>query len=257
MIKAIFFDVDGTLLSHTTKRIPADTISALSRLREKGIKIFMATGRHPVELAELPVNDLHFDGYVTLNGQLCLDNGKKPVHGTPLSPETTTALASLFREKTYPMVLIDEEKFYINFVNDTVIKAQQSISTPVPETGTYENGVVYQATVFLTKSEETLLTPHLPQGCRLTRWCEHGADIISTKGGKVDGIRYFCEVYGIGQHEIMTFGDAENDMDMLKFAQIGVAMGNATEGVRDAADYVTADIDAGGIHKALRHFQIL
>ena len=73
MIKAIFFDIDGTLLSHTTGRVSAEAAEALALLRRKGILLLAATGRHILEFSDLPVNHLEFDGYVTLNGQLCLD----------------------------------------------------------------------------------------------------------------------------------------------------------------------------------------
>ena len=55
----------------------------------------------------------------------------------------------------------------------------------------------------------------------------------------------------------MTLGDSENDLSMLRFAGAGVAMGNAKEEVKQAADYVTASIDDDGIAKALKHFGII
>ena len=55
----------------------------------------------------------------------------------------------------------------------------------------------------------------------------------------------------------MAFGDEENDVEMIKFAQIGVAMGNAVEHLKQYADYITDDVDAGGILHALQHFGIL
>ncbi len=55
----------------------------------------------------------------------------------------------------------------------------------------------------------------------------------------------------------MAFGDAENDIDMLKMAEIGVAMGNGGECVREIADYVTSDVNDDGIGKALRYFHII
>lgn len=55
----------------------------------------------------------------------------------------------------------------------------------------------------------------------------------------------------------MVFGDAENDIDMLRYAQIGVAMGNAQDCVKKEADYVTDDVDEGGIQKALRFFHVI
>lgn len=257
MIKAIFFDVDGTLLSHKTKQIPDDTLQVLTRLKANGIKIFMSTGRHSTELLNLPVNEIKFDGYITLNGQLCLDDKRNVIFKIPFDKDMTSKIISIFTTKKYPLALVEANRIYLNFINDTVCKAQESISTPVPEIATYQNGMIYQATAFLKRKEESLLEQCLPKGCKLARWSDNGIDIISTKGGKVAGIKFFCELYGIQQSEIMAFGDAENDIDMLKFAKIGVAMANAQDCVKEIADYVTSDVDEGGIKHAIQHFSII
>ena len=68
MVKAIFFDIDGTLVSFETHKIPASTQEALKTLRDKGIKIFIATGRPQCLINNL--GDLEFDGYITVNGTL-------------------------------------------------------------------------------------------------------------------------------------------------------------------------------------------
>ena len=61
MIKACFFDVDGTLVSHTQGAVPQKTKKGLEQLRKKGIKIFLSTGRHMEELDRLPVKGMVFD----------------------------------------------------------------------------------------------------------------------------------------------------------------------------------------------------
>ena len=72
MIKAVFFDVDGTLLSHKTNSVPDSARRALEALREKGILTFLATGRHISMLQRMqPLEGLRFDGIVSLNGQYC------------------------------------------------------------------------------------------------------------------------------------------------------------------------------------------
>ena len=71
------------------------------------------------------------------------------------------------------------------------------------------------------------------------------------------GIKRYLDIIGIKPEEIIAFGDAENDLDMIRFAGIGVAMGNGEEAVKAAADYVTADIDDDGIEKALKHFNLI
>ena len=65
------------------------------------------------------------------------------------------------------------------------------------------------------------------------------------------GILKTCERFGITPVETVAFGDSENDEDMLRFAGIGVAMGNATDEVKAVCDLVTADIDENGIERAL------
>ena len=55
----------------------------------------------------------------------------------------------------------------------------------------------------------------------------------------------------------MAFGDGENDIEMLRFVGVGVAMGNGGDAVKAAADYVTDAVDEDGIAKALRHFGLI
>ena len=93
--------------------------------------------------------------------------------------------------------------------------------------------------------------------CKITRWCPFGIDIISKTGGKVTGIKKMLEHYGITEQEIIAFGDAENDLDMIEFAGIGVAMGNAKDEVKAVADYVTTDVDENGIWNACKYFGLI
>lgn len=83
MIKAVFFDIDGTLINYKME-MPESTKKALKTLRKKGLKVFIATGRNMMQMESLPVSNMHFDGYVTLNGQICLDGDKKCFMKHPL-----------------------------------------------------------------------------------------------------------------------------------------------------------------------------
>ena len=151
MIKAIFFDVDGTLLSHRTGRISPHTRACIRSLRAGGTLVFLSTGRHILELRSLPVGEMAFDGYITLNGQLCLDSSQRQLSGTPLPPQAVQALADLFCADGPPLALVEEERIYINRVTDAVRQAQAEISTPVPEVAPYTGRPVYQATAFCSE----------------------------------------------------------------------------------------------------------
>ena len=256
MVKVIFFDVDGTLVSHTQKEVSQSTRAALERLAQKGILRVLATGRHLGELAQLPVRDLSFDGYITLTGQLTLDADGQVISGSPITGEDKEMLIRLFREKTIPLSLVEKDRMYINFVDDYTRAAQSAISSPVPELGEYHGAEIYQAVAYLDPEAGDRLLRQLP-GCKATRWDQYGIDIYSATGGKTVGIREFLKAKGIDRAQTMAFGDGENDMDMLKFVQTGVAMGNADEGLKAIADYVTDSVDQDGIYKALTELKVI
>jgi len=257
MIKACFFDVDGTLVSHEQKKVPESTRKSLKQLREKGIKIFMSTGRHLRDLEKLPLEGIEFDGFVTLNGQLCADGEKKVIYRNPLEEKDARALVKIFQGNEEPLMLVEENRLYVNFINDTVRQTQKEISTPLPEVSCYDGAPIYTAIAFIREEEEERFRPLIPEGCKMTRWNPAGVDLIARTGGKVAGMERILARYGMNCGEIMAFGDGENDIEMLRFARIGVAMGNAVLRVKEAADYVTEHIDEDGLAKALEYFQLL
>lgn len=256
MIKAAFFDVDGTLLSHKTKQVPQSARTAIEKLKAAGIKCIVATGRQIKEMQKLPVGDISFDGYITLNGQLLLDEQKNVLFGTPLVGKAKDYLLRLFNEKIIPALLVEVEDVYLNFEDERVYLVQEAISSAVPPLGEYSGRDIYQVCAYLNKEDEALLEP-IADDCVMTRWNLGGMDIIAKGGGKVTGIKRYLEANGISPEETIAFGDGENDMDMLTFAGIGVAMGNAWDNVKACADYVTDDIDDDGIEKALKHFGLI
>ena len=256
-VRAAFFDLDGTLLSHVSHEIPLSARDSLEKLRAKGIKIYLCTGRHSTELTYLPVEGIPFDEYITLNGHLCLDENKNLVFGLPFPEDTTRALISIFKEQKLPLVLVEENGLTLSFANDTIIRGQKAISSPLPEIAPYDGKPIYQATTFANRSEDERLHAMMPPNCHTARWNDQGVDLILNGGGKVAGIRYVLDQAGISPDECIAFGDAENDIDMLSFVGIGVAMGNAQAKVKEISNYVTSDVDDDGIEKALRYWRII
>ena len=256
MIKAIFFDVDGTLVSHSISNIPQSTKQALQKLQQNGIKIFLATGRHLPELEDLHVQDIPFDGYVLINGQLCLDSNQNIIFEQPIPKQDNQKLRQIFEDKKIPTVIIDKNGLYSNFMNPTIIQAQADVSSPVPKIQEYHSSNVYQYTIYTNELKAQNILSKL-ENCTMTKWNPYAFDIIPSTGGKSAGILKTIEHYGIQQNEVMAFGDGENDIEMLKWAHIGVAMGNADENVKKNANYITTHIDEDGIDQALKHFNLI
>lgn len=255
MVKAVFFDVDGTLYDPAHDFVPEGTRRALEQLKRRGILRVVCTGRHRDELASLPLADIDFDGYITLNGQLCHGRDGRLLFDCPIDGAGKQRLLELFRQKTLPLLLMDEKGMYINFLNDRVRRIQRQYSTPVPAVMDHAGGKLYQAVAFLTREEEPLLGA-LP-GCKLARWNELAADIVSDRGGKAAGVERYLALAGLCRAESMAFGDGENDMEMLEYAGVGVAMGNGHPSAAAAADFVTEPIHDDGIVNALRRFSVL
>ncbi len=256
MIKAIFFDIDGTLFSHAKNKIPVSTIDCLNILRNKGIKTIIATGRHKIDLATLPVKDIPFDGYLTLNGQLLLDEDLRTYASTPIDKEEMEIVSRIFATKKIPLILVTENDRYINYVDDTVIEVLNGEHMDIPPIKKYDGETIYQAMAYVKKDQQDLLDSLLDE-CSITSWHPRGIDIIPIGGGKSNGVRQYIKQNNLKIEETMAFGDGDNDVGMLKSVGIGIAMGNASIKAKQAANYITDDIDNDGIKNALKHFKII
>lgn len=261
MIKAIFFDIDGTLVSFSTHQIPESARQALFALRQKGIRLFIATGRAPCNLSILKkCIELDFDGYVMMNGQYCLA-GNTVIREAHLPDEAIRQVIPYLERENIACNFVDLNTVLLNLVNDDVRRLAALLKLPGPESRLGDLGYVlthpiYQLSAYIPEEREEALLAHLP-GCKSARWHESFTDIIPAEGGKPRGMDAMLAHFGLTLEESMAFGDGGNDLDMLAHAFIGVAMGNAGDKTKAAADYVTDDVDHDGILNALTHYGIL
>ena len=261
MIKAVFFDIDGTLLSFKTHELPKSTRDALYALKEKDIKIFIATGRPPISLESIKhILNFEFDGYVALNGQYCLVNNEM-IYDSPLPVNSIDSTISYMKEKNISCLFAELEYSYLNIINDRVHQLQEFLGStddlpPVDTTNRIYENKVYQLCPYILEDEEEEFFKHMPY-CKSVRWNPLFVDVIPENGGKPVGIQKILDYFNLSQDECMAFGDGGNDISMLQFAKIGVAMGNANESVKEHADYVTTSVDDNGIINALKHYNII
>lgn len=254
--KLIFFDIDGTILPFGNNKVPESTRNSLIKLRENGIKIFIASGKSLAQLSKTNVVSIPFDGYLTLNGQLCYDENYKLFFGNPIDPNEMEVLEQVFNAKRIPFSLVGEFSRYINYVNDVVIERQTATNSQVPGIDKYKGEKIYQITAYVNERQRELLENTLDL-CKVTSWAPDAVDIIAKGGGKMNAIKQIIKKYNVDVSETMAFGDAENDLVMIENTGIGVAMGNACQTLKDKAKYITDDCDKDGIEKALKHFELI
>lgn len=258
-IKAAFFDIDGTLAEARSHAIPDSTKEAVRRLREKGISCILSTGRHPLEVEEeniLP--GLTFDGGIWMTGQYCELQGKCILQNC-FTEKQLEILKKFLGKQGRSCIFLEKDIMYCNLVDERIKREQERIGTAVPpvrDLDGLEKREVLQAIPFIDESEERELLALLPD-CVLTRWGKGVVDFLPPGGGKEQGILAVCEAMGITPAQVIAFGDAENDVSMLRLAGIGVAMGNAEAAAKEAADYVTDRIEEDGILKALERFRLI
>ena len=249
MGKAIFFDVDGTLLSHRTGDTPESTIEAIRLLKEKGCLIVMASGRHPSELKSLHIDGIEFDDYITTNGQIIMNHDWKLIADNPVPKDVLWLLADAFESKLLPLQFCTIDDLYMNYLDDYSKKILDSIHTPYHKTAPYCGEKIYQCVAYEVNEHREWLDAISEKFC-VTSWHPDAVDIITKGGGKAWGIKAYLDAKGISREETIAFGDGENDLEMIRFAKIGVAMGNATRSLKENADFITTDIDDDGVYNA-------
>ena len=130
MIKAMFFDVDGTLVSFRTHRATAAMADALQQLHRRGVKLFISTGRHPRMLQYL--RDLFpFDGWVTMSGQFCYC-GDQVIHRNPMDRQAVEELVSAASSNAFSCIFLEGQDIYINYSNDQTHVFMKDLNLPCP-----------------------------------------------------------------------------------------------------------------------------
>ena len=264
IMKAAFFDIDGTLKPFNENELRDSTIDMLKQLRDKGIKVFLASGRPPVQLPLLgeKLNAFHWDGYILLNGQYVMDEDRNCIYKLPIPTEALKQLVPWLKEHAdYPCPFMEEDYSYDITFNEEHYNYLKSIGQEdkMPKIDDPERSYThdtYQICPYIKQEEDDEWVSHAP-GIKSARWTPAFADMIPENGGKPVGIQVMLDKIGVDVKDCIAFGDGGNDITMLEYAGIGVAMGNANDEVKSHADYVTDDCDKDGLRKAFEHFGIL
>lgn len=257
MIRAAFFDFDNTLYSHKNSRIPESTKEAIRLLCKNNIYPVLCTGRCVEEFTEFNLNDLGFFAYITVNGQIIRDKNYDIIYDIPITGELKESILKQYNKKEFSMYLYNKGDLFCNYLSEDLKRIHKEINSPVPFVKEYEGEDIYMASCICETKEQIEFIKSFSNLAELTNWYPDCIDLNPKGISKASAIDVFLDKYNIGLDQTIAFGDAGNDLEMLKHCHISVAMGNAWREIKEVCDYVTNDIDEDGIYNALKHYELI
>lgn len=265
MYKLIAMDLDGTL-NNDEKRITEKTLRALLDAQQKGIRLALASARpSPGLYRERDILHMaEFGGILmSYNGGRIVEAGTgKILYETAMELETTRQVLRFLKTLPVTPILDDGVQFYVTDPKGYKVEYEcwnnQMTCTQVDDLADFLTFAPVK--ILMSVHPEQLqevqqkIAAFLPEELTVVQTAPFYLEVIPKIINKGQGIRDICKVLNISPAEVIAFGDAANDIPMLQAAGMGVAMGNAQEAVKSAADYVTISNNEDGIAVALEKF---
>ena len=267
-VKCVALDLDGTTLDRTGQLSPANR-AAIDAAIARGVHVVIASGR---AYDTLPGKVLRIPGIrwaITSNGAAVYQVPEGEVRCrhtmTPASVETIFRIAP--RESAAYEAFVDgvayagqrmiddPERFGCTPLGAKYVRATRR---PVPDIIAFMREHIHELDsidlVVRTQAQRDRLWRVLAgesDELYITSSVYHLLELSSHRGGKANGLGWVLEQLGVTPEETVAFGNADNDIDMLRLAGVGVAVADATERCRAAADRVTGPSYEDGVAQAL------
>ena len=242
MTKAIFFDIDGTLINihHKKTTMSLSVKKAIRELRAAGHHTFIASGRPFAYLSDELTQEGLFDGFVLMNGAVVMLDGDVIFREYILESQPHVYLRPEFKglENVYRNIDIDVNKFVRDFDLSEVQVAKLEFLCDTPGA----NGVF-----------EKLLSWHGVTGLidpTLRKYME----LYSSDISKATGIERALEYMGLPLEESYAFGDGLNDLEMMGTVGHALVMGNAGPELKALAEHVLPTVDEDGVAEGIYRY---
>lgn len=246
-IKIIFFDIDGTLIDMDRKEISEKTLETLRRLKERGILLCLATGRGPLSLPRF--DGVEFDVFLTFNGSYCYER-ERTIFSNPLPYEDVKTVIQNAAALGRPVSIATKDQMAANGKDEDLIEYYSFAKRKVevsPDFDKAAQGEVYQLMLGCRRADYPLLLRGTRRA-KIAAWWDRAADIIPADGGKGVGVGKILAYYHLDRSQALAFGDGDNDIEMLRAVGRGVAMGNASEGLKAAAHDICGHVAEDGVY---------
>lgn len=262
MNKIIFLDLDDTLWRF--EQIPSSALVAIEQARKNGHKVFTNTGRSRCECPDF-LWDLNFDGYCFSSGSEIYINKKRVLYH-PLEVDVVKRCVHILNAMDVGFSLEGSDMTFSNDKNRERMKefhtdnrmGNRFLSFPdVSKMKENDFSQIMKFSVhFDTIDERETLLKQLPDSLVFTTFRHLGGEATDKNFNKATAIE-FVQNYFDNEYTSVAMGDSENDLPMLRYADISVAMGNGCDEVKEKATIVTDQIDNDGLYKAFKYLKLI
>lgn len=263
-MKVVFLDVDGTLVNYEGE-VPASAVEAVRECRRRGNRVYLTTGRSKAEVYP-SLWDIGLDGMIGGNGMYIEDAGVV-LRDLVMERADVVRAVDWMRERDLGFYLESKNGLFAN--ENFISKAAGMFDGDSEENRgrlrAMMPDMIYSETLYRDDVAKisVCLEPGVLEEARAEFGGKLGVGSWSASGGrhefgeltvagmdKVNAIEALLEHLGVDRADTIAFGDAENDLQMVRFCGVGVAMGNAVEELKAVSDDITDHVAADGLWKA-------
>ena len=251
MNQLLVLDLDGTLLRND-KTVSDETVESLIEFKNRKNKILFATARPPRDAYKYVPQKLRDNPIICYNGA-CLIDGKEILYKKEMSKDTVHQIIKQSEKSGYHQICFEiNDKLYSNFdTSDFFGKAP----TEIVDLTKLDMKTVYKVIICNKTPISQDFLAILPDACKgIVTDNGQLCQIMDQEVSKWNSIQTLMKTWNIKDEDIIAFGDDYNDLDMIKHAGIGIAMGNAEEVVKESANFVTDTNMNEGVAKYLKEY---
>ncbi|MBA2133274.1 Cof-type HAD-IIB family hydrolase [Capillibacterium thermochitinicola] len=259
--KLVAVDVDGTLLDSNSNLTP-ETIKAIQETIAAGVIVTICTGR-PIQGVEPLIEQLGLDlPFITYNGaMIVMGKSRKILYAQTMRGEDVKTVYKLGTNLKTTVVIWADNKLYVQpFGPEATAYSDLSRTKPEPITDLEAliaqgvTKVLFYDTVEAIRHFEKQVAPAVPPTVNYCTSQPFLLEFFDQKVSKANALAQLSAYYGFSREEIIAIGDGFNDLSMIKYAGLGIAMANADAAIKQHADYVTLSNDENGVAHALYRF---
>ncbi len=264
MYKLVVLDIDGTLLN-SKKEITEKTKNAIEKASKMGVKFIIASGRTPYGVMPIAeqINLKDIGGYIlSYNGGCCINcETGKPLYENFIANEHLKDIYDFAMEKNIPMLTYNNDVMHTPNDNTKYLELEAKLNNlTIKKSDNFISECTFDFPKVILTDDGDILSNYVEEAkerfphLEVLRSEPFFLEICPNGVHKATGIAKVIDILGVKREEVIAIGDGFNDLSMIEYAGLGVAMENAQQVVKDASNYITASNDEDGVCQVIEKF---